>query len=39
MATVLIVGATRGIGLELARQYAAEGDQVIACARDLGAAE
>jgi NAD(P)-dependent dehydrogenase (short-subunit alcohol dehydrogenase family) len=29
MATVLITGANRGIGLELARQYAAAGDTVI----------
>ena len=34
MATVMIVGATRGIGLELVRQYAVQGDNVIACARD-----
>ena len=33
MPTVLITGANRGIGLELARQYAAEGWQVIACCR------
>jgi NAD(P)-dependent dehydrogenase (short-subunit alcohol dehydrogenase family) len=39
MARVLIVGATRGIGLELAKQYADDGDQVIACARDLDAAD
>ena len=39
MATIMIVGATRGIGLELVRQYAAQGDDVIACARDTGAAE
>ncbi len=39
MAKVMIVGATRGIGLELVNQYAAEGDDVIACARDTGAAE
>ena len=38
MATVMIVGATRGIGLELVRQYAAQGDNVIACARDTEAA-
>jgi NAD(P)-dependent dehydrogenase (short-subunit alcohol dehydrogenase family) len=31
--TVLITGANRGIGLELARQYAADGSQVIATAR------
>ena len=39
MATVMIVGATRGIGLELVRQHSAEGDKVIACARDTNAAE
>ena len=39
MAKVMIVGATRGIGLELVRQYTANGDEVIACARDTGAAE
>ena len=39
MATVMIVGATRGIGLELAKQYADAGDSVIACARDTGAAD
>ncbi|MEP6609099.1 MAG: SDR family oxidoreductase [Burkholderiaceae bacterium] len=33
MATVLIVGASRGIGLEFARQYAAEGQRVIATHR------
>lgn len=33
MPTVLITGASRGIGLEMARQYAAEGWQVHACAR------
>jgi len=32
--TVLVTGANRGIGLELARQYAADGWQVIATARD-----
>ena len=38
--TVLITGANRGIGLELARQYAAKGWTVIASARDpAGAAE
>jgi NAD(P)-dependent dehydrogenase (short-subunit alcohol dehydrogenase family) len=31
--TVLITGANRGLGLELARQYAADGWRVIACAR------
>ena len=34
----MIVGATRGIGLELTKQYANEGNTVIACARDLNAA-
>ena len=38
MATVLITGANRGIGLEMARQYAAAGDKVIACVRDPAAA-
>ncbi|OJY66998.1 MAG: short-chain dehydrogenase [Sphingobium sp. 66-54] len=33
MATILIAGANRGIGLELARQYAAEGHDVIRCMR------
>jgi NAD(P)-dependent dehydrogenase (short-subunit alcohol dehydrogenase family) len=31
---VLITGANRGIGLELVRQYLANGDEVIACVRD-----
>ena len=34
MSTVLIIGASRGIGWELARQYAEAGDRVIATARD-----
>jgi NAD(P)-dependent dehydrogenase (short-subunit alcohol dehydrogenase family) len=33
--TVLITGAGRGLGLELARQYAAEGWRVIATVRDV----
>jgi NAD(P)-dependent dehydrogenase (short-subunit alcohol dehydrogenase family) len=38
MPTVLITGANRGLGLEFARQYAAEGWQVIAtCRRPVGA--
>ena len=32
--TTLIVGASRGIGLELARQYLADGDRVFATARN-----
>lgn len=34
MASVMIVGASRGIGLELVRQYAENGDSVIAGVRD-----
>lgn len=34
MSTTLIIGASRGIGYEMARQYAAEGQRVIATARD-----
>ena len=34
MATVLITGANRGIGLEMVRIYAGQGDTVIACCRD-----
>jgi NAD(P)-dependent dehydrogenase (short-subunit alcohol dehydrogenase family) len=33
MPSVLITGANRGIGLEFARQYAADGFEVIACCR------
>jgi NAD(P)-dependent dehydrogenase (short-subunit alcohol dehydrogenase family) len=33
MSTVLVVGASRGIGLEFARQYAADGARVIATCR------
>ena len=32
--TVLITGANKGIGFEFAKQYAAKGWQVIACARN-----
>ena len=34
MATVLVIGASRGIGLEFVSQYRAAGDRVIATARD-----
>lgn len=34
MATILVTGASRGIGLEFACQYAEEGDTVIATCRD-----
>lgn len=34
MSTVLVIGASRGIGLEFVRQYLAEGARVIATARD-----
>lgn len=34
MATVLITGANRGLGLEFCRQYAVEGWNVIACCRN-----
>lgn len=33
MATVLVIGASRGIGLEFTRQYAADGAQVLGTAR------
>ncbi|SDX78034.1 NAD(P)-dependent dehydrogenase, short-chain alcohol dehydrogenase family [Albimonas donghaensis] len=36
--TILITGAARGIGLEMARQAVARGDRVIAAVRDPGAA-
>ena len=38
MATVLVTGASRGVGAELVKQYAAEGAEVIACVRDAAAA-
>lgn len=38
MPTILITGANRGIGLQLARLYAADGWTVIATARDVAAA-
>ncbi|TVV77223.1 SDR family NAD(P)-dependent oxidoreductase [Sphingomonas solaris] len=39
MANVVITGASRGIGLELARHYAAAGDRVFAFCRDPAGAE
>ena len=33
MATVLVTGANKGVGLELTRQYASRGDTVLACCR------
>jgi len=39
MPTVLVTGANRGIGLEFARQYAADGWSVIATVRDLSSAD
>lgn len=37
MQTVLITGASRGLGLELVRQYAVDGWRVVACARSAAA--
>ncbi|MDD5755360.1 MAG: SDR family NAD(P)-dependent oxidoreductase, partial [Methylococcales bacterium] len=34
MATILITGANRGLGLEFCKQYAANGWQVLACCRE-----
>lgn len=39
MSTVLVTGANRGLGLEFARQYAADGWQVFAACRAPGAAK
>lgn len=39
MATIVIVGANRGIGLALARQYSDAGDRVFALCRDPGSAD
>jgi NAD(P)-dependent dehydrogenase (short-subunit alcohol dehydrogenase family) len=39
MANILITGAARGIGQELSRQYAANGDRVYACCRNSGSAD
>lgn len=33
MTIILITGANRGIGLQLAKQYASDGDKVLACCR------
>lgn len=38
MATVFITGANRGLGLEFVKQYAQQGDNVIACSRNLSQA-
>ena len=38
MTTVVISGASRGLGLEFARRYAADGADVIAGARDTASA-
>ena len=38
MATVLVTGASRGVGAALVKQYAAEDAEVIACVRDTAAA-
>jgi len=34
MTKILVTGANRGIGLELVKQYAAEGAEIIACCRE-----
>jgi NAD(P)-dependent dehydrogenase (short-subunit alcohol dehydrogenase family) len=39
VARIFITGSSRGIGLELARQYAARGDRVLATARNLAHAD
>lgn len=36
--TILITGCNRGIGLEMSRQFAADGWRVLACCRDLSTA-
>ena len=39
MATVLITGANKGVGLSLTRIYAGRGDTVLACCRNVDAAD
>ena len=39
MSTVLIIGASRGLGLEFARQYVEAGDRVLATVRDAAGRE
>lgn len=39
MATILITGANRGIGLEFTTQYLARGDRVLAACRNIAAAQ
>jgi NAD(P)-dependent dehydrogenase (short-subunit alcohol dehydrogenase family) len=39
MATVMVTGANRGVGLELCRIYAERGDRVLACCRQPDSAE
>lgn len=39
MATVLVTGANKGVGLQLTRLYAEKGDKVIACCRNPDAAD
>ena len=39
MATILITGTNRGIGLEFTKQFLQRGDRVIATCRDLAAAD
>ena len=38
MATVLVTGANKGVGLDLTKRYAARGDTVLACCRNADAA-
>jgi NAD(P)-dependent dehydrogenase (short-subunit alcohol dehydrogenase family) len=39
MATILITGANRGIGLEFCKQYLSQNNKIFACCRDLSHAE